>query len=420
LVFTAGVPSVQYIKPRKLNFFSLWAEGSVGYADCQAYARSNVSGVSITDTYASPGTVRPPGVWGAIDGSTGPSTPNGYYQYWGYPDHLSGQIPIVYDGSGAPRTGTIDIAVNEQDLDSGFSPRNIQSVNVFIVSKGTPATAFTITSKQNTTTGPNLTLDHPFLNNTPTAKVFAQHYGFGSTWNHPIAVWYDTAKGKWNIRNEDGTKMPVGLTFSVRIDPGAIFVQTAAANQPQYLIVPDPNTYGNPYATIVVTPVTGGDRRMTHSYGVVYSHPYWLVWATSGGAMPTSSGSNFAGFNVKVVSASHYVDDNRWGDPSGLLNTQLSNGAGTDIVASTGRMSGNMKILSHWCWSVNSPVQPIIATLNLTPLPPPAPVNYSWNAWKFYGVGTYANMAVVFSEDGSFMDGRTPFNVWGPYRSDCQ
>lgn len=419
LVFTAGIPSTKYIKPVKLNFSSRWAEGVVTYSDCQAYARSNVAGVSVTDTYVSPGTIRPAGVWAGIDQSSGPVTPYPYFRYWGYPDPASGQIPIVYDGSGAPRVGSIDIAVNERDLDSGFSPSIMARVNVYIVARGTVETAFTVTSKANTATGPNLVLDHALLNNNAAAKVFAQHYGTGMAWNHPIAVWYDTSRGRWNIRNEDGTKMPVGLTFSVRIDPEGMFVQTLPANQSHYLLISHPITNGNPYANIVVTAVSGGDRRMTQPFAVAYSHPYWLVMFTSAVPMPTSSGANIAGFNVKIVPASHYVDDTRVGDPSGLLNTQLSNGSGTDIVASAGRMSGNTKFLSHWCWTVNRSIQPIIATLNLTPLPPPAPVNYSWTDWKIYGVGTIGNIAVVFKEDGSFMDGRTPFNVWGPYRADC-
>ena len=61
----------------------------------------------------------------------------------------------------------------------------------------------------------------------------------------------------------------------------------------------------------------------------------------------------------------------------------------------------------------------LITTLNWTPLPPPAPVNYNWVQFKHYGVGVRGNIAMVFHEDESFMDGRTPFNVWGPYRVTC-
>lgn len=71
--FTAGVPSTQYIKPVKVNFELPWAPGSVYYSDCQAYARSNVSGVSIQELYGNPGTVVGPGDWAGIDQSSGPA-----------------------------------------------------------------------------------------------------------------------------------------------------------------------------------------------------------------------------------------------------------------------------------------------------------------------------------------------------------
>ena len=417
--FTAGVPSTQYIKPVKVNFESPWAPDSVFYSDCQAYARSNVAGVSIQASYGNPGTVVGPGAWATIDQSSGPppaGSQNQYHRIWGYPDRESGQLPIIYDGTGAPRAGTIDIAVNQGD-EFNVNMRSMVRVNIYIVAGDPPSTAFTVTSTAGTVSGDSLTLNHPLLNNNASTKVFAQHYSSGATWNHPIAVWYDTALRRWKIRNEDGAAMPSGLTFSVRVDPSAMVIRTAFTDQPHYLVIKHPESDGNPYASIVVTPVSAGNRRMTQPFVVAYAHPHWQV--TTGGPMPTSYRRYRPGFHVKVHAAAHSVDDLRAGDPSGFLNTELSNGAGIDIVASSGRMSGNRKFLSHWCWTVNSGVQPIITTLNMTPLPPPAPVNYNWVVFKHYGVGVIGNIATVFHEDGSFMDGRTPFNVWGPYRPTC-
>jgi hypothetical protein len=426
--FTAGVPTTQYIKPVKVNFESPWAPDSVYYADCQAYARSNVSGVSIQESYGNPGTVIGPGAWATIDQSSGPP-PEGaqiqYYRTWGYPDYLSGQIPIIYDGTGSPRVGNIDIAVNQGD-EFHISMRYIARVNVYIVAGDALSSAFTVTSTASTVSGDSLTLNHPLLNQNGNTKVFAQHYSSGATWNHPIAVWYDTSLRRWKIRNEDGTAMLAGLTFSVRVDPSAMVIHTSFTDQPSYLIIQHPESDGNPYANIVVTPMSAGNRRMTQPFAVAYVHPYWEVYFASGDPMPTSYieyrpgfHEYRPGFHVKVNGATHNVDDLHVGDPSGFLNTELSNGAGIDIVASSGRMSGNKKFLSHWCWTVNSGVQPIITTFNGTPLPPPAPVNYNWVQSKHYGVGVIGNIAIVFHEDGSFMDGRTPFNVWGPYRPTC-
>ena len=419
LFFTAGVPSTQYIKPVKVNIESPWAPGSVFYGDCQAYARSNMSGVSIQASYGNPGTVVGPGAWATIDQSSGPPSAGvktRYYRTWGYPDQESGRIPIIYDGTGSPRVGNIDIAVNQGD-EFQMSMRHIARVNVYIVPRDALSSAFTVTSTASTISGDSLTLNHPLLNENGNTKVFAQHYSSGTTWNHPIAVWYDASLRRWKIRNEDGAPMPSGLTFSIRVDPSAIVIRTAFTDQPHYLIIKHPESDGNPYASIVVTPMSAGNRRMTQPFAVAYVHPYWQV--NTGGPMPTSYGRYRPGFHVKVHGATHNVDDLRPGDPSGFLNTDLSNGAGIDIVATSGRTSGNRKFLSHWCWTVNSGVQPIITTLNMTPLPPPAPVNYNWIQFKHYGVGVIGNIAIVFHEDGSFMEGRTPFNVWGPYRPTC-
>lgn len=365
--FTAGVPGTQYIEPVKVNFESPWAPDSVYYSDCQAYARSNVSGVSIQESYGLPGRVIGPGAWAGIDQSSG-APPAGlqirYWRVWGYPDQLSGQIPIIYDGTGSPRVGNIDIAVNQGD-EFNFSMRYIARVNVYIVARGAPSSAFIVTSTARTISGDSLTLNHPLLNRNGKTMVFAQHYSSGAIWNHPIAVWYDTSLRRWKIRNEDGAAMPAGLKFSVRVDPSAMVIYTAFTDQPHYLIIQHPESDGNPYATIVVTPMSPGNRRMTRPFAVGYVHPHWQV--TTGGPMPTSSIRYRPGFHVKVISAAHYVDDLRVGDPSGFMNTDLSNGAGIDIVASSGRMSGNKKFLSHWCWTINSGVQPIITTLNWTP-----------------------------------------------------
>jgi hypothetical protein len=133
-----------------------------------------VSGVSIRETYGGLDVVKSPGAWAAISGSSSPpptGTPNRYFRAWGYPDRLSGQVPIVYDGTGSPKVGSLDIAVNE-DGDVGFYPRYIARVNVYMVARSM-SSAFIVTSRAGTVSGHSLTLDHPLLNNDGNAKVFA-------------------------------------------------------------------------------------------------------------------------------------------------------------------------------------------------------------------------------------------------------
>jgi hypothetical protein len=122
---------------------------------------------------------------------------------------------------------------------------------------------------------------------------------------------------------------------------------------------------------------------------------------------------------VKIISASQYVDDTMVSDPSAIQDTYLSNGAGIDLVGvGSARVSGNRKYLRQFCWS-RAAIDPLIVTLNWTPLPPPAPISYNFIDFRYYGVGFAGNSAFVFNEDGTTMYGTTPFNVWGVYRPDC-
>jgi hypothetical protein len=56
---------------------------------------------------------------------------------------------------------------------------------------------------------------------------------------------------------------------------------------------------------------------MNHPFGVSYVHPHWLIVTTDGLPMPTTNRGirSAAGFFVKIVGASQYVDDNRQMDP---------------------------------------------------------------------------------------------------------
>jgi hypothetical protein len=59
-------------------------------------------------------------------------------------------------------------------------------------------------------------------------------------------------------------------------------------------------------------------------------------------------------------------------------------------------------------------------TANQTPLPAPNPSNFGtivdphilgvWQSGKTMG---------VYHEDNTYMDPRSPLNIWGPYRADC-
>ncbi|MFL6446477.1 MAG: hypothetical protein ACJ746_02100 [Bryobacteraceae bacterium] len=151
------------------------------------------------------------------------------------------------------------------------------------------------------------------------------HFGNGMTWNHPIALTYDQVSERWRIRNEDGTPMPIGLEFVVRIDLSALTLTTHEPYTGSALVIDNPVSNNNPYAVIVVTPWSSGTQRMRHPFGVSYVAPHWVVYFQDGAPMPKSVKGASGGFFVKVLGAGQYIDDNVVSnDPSGIRNTLLT------------------------------------------------------------------------------------------------
>jgi hypothetical protein len=417
LIFTSGVPSTQYIPQIYVNFND--GDDSVAKADCGVSAYSSIAGVYLKATYCFVGGCQV-GQSVQVDVARGlPSSgPTTYYVSGGV-SYLQGPVPVTYDGTAPAGTvGTIELAVSTDDI--GINRVVLATVNVYIVAGSPPPTWFTVTSKAETISGDTVILNNRLINHNAAAKIFAMHYGNGLTWNHPIALTYDAASGRWCIRNEDGTAMPIGLQFVVRIDLSALTITTHEPYTGNALVVDDPAANGNPYAVIVVTPWSSGTQRMGHPFGVAYVAPHWVVYFQDGAPMPMSFRGASGGFFVKIIGAGQYVDDNvPSNDPSGIRNTLLSNGAGTDIVGVYPyRQSGSTKFLRQFCWTTNS-YEPIIATFNATALPPPALGHYNAVEGKYYGVSFAINTATVFHEDNTRMADTAPFNVWGPYRADC-
>jgi hypothetical protein len=418
LFFTAGARSTQYIPHVYVNF----NDGEGPQADCGVSAISSITALKVRATYCFVGTCAVGQEEGVdVANSYPPSGPTSYRASGGV-SYLQGPVPVIYDGTAPAGTfGTIDFVVNTDDI--GINKQILTRVNVYIVAGKPPPTWFTVPSKSGNIKGDSLALNNPLINSNPFAKIFAMHVGNGMTWNHPIALTYNVVSGRWRIRNEDGTPMPIGLVFVVRIDLSALTLTTHEPYTGGALIIDDIVSYNNPYAVIVVTPWSSGTNRMPHPFGVFYLKPHWYVYLQDGASMPNSVKGASAGFFVKIIGAGQYVDDTiitpvGSDDPSGLLNTRLSNGAGTDIVAvGGGRQSGSTKLLRKFCWTTG--IEPIVATFNATALPPPALGHYNAVEGKYYGVSMSVGTATIFHEDNTRMADTAPFNVWGPYRADC-
>lgn len=447
LVFTEGIPETKLIP-------AVYAHPAGENLDCGVQATSSIFGVLVEQTYAC-GVLCAVSQSEEVDIAGGPGAayrfPLVLPSFPGEITPLEGAVPIHYDGTA--RAGSIGFIAFEQRTSDEVNtdPVFLGSVNVYVVPQGQqPETWFRVAASSSNIVGDMLIIDHPFLNNNANANVFVQHFrtSDGLFWDHPVAAIF--VGQRWRVRNEDATPMPIGLTFNVRVDPSAFKIRTKYQSegiQESFLIVNHPLANGNPFATIIATPISAGTsqgtrRFMDRPYAVLYDGAQWQVKFVDGSPMPPSisvsppglsrrppieppgqppvpplSPQRFEpGFVVKVIATSEFVDDSLTTDPSGFAETQLSNG-GVDIVA-INRTSGASKIINFFCWSTNT-FSPFLATMNLTPLPPPAPINYNWLESKFIGVGLLGDMFQVFHEDASTMLGETPFNIWAPFKDEC-
>ena len=413
LVFTAGQPATQYVP----QVWAIWSS-PVGASDCGASAQSTVPGITVQRTYcdwsASP-TQCTVAQKEAVDDASGPLG-----IYVSREENHIRPVAIHYDGSAPAGTvGQIEFGQTEE-TGAIVSIRGV--VNVRFVAAGQSApTWFLVTTQSGNIVGDAVALDSPLLNGNPEARLFAQHKGQASPWNHPIAVLYDAPSERWRIRNEDSTPMPAGLSFLVHVDPSAKVLRTGRFFQRHYLVIDDPVANNNPYSVIIATPLGSSSGRMAHPYGVAYVEPHWQILFTDGQSMPRNGLSRGpgAGFMVKVLGGGQYVDDGRTGDPSGFQKTELANGVGIDLAGvGTDQTSGAVRRFSRFC-ATRAVALPALATYNMTPLPPPAPVNYNFVESKFLGVDVVNGVAAVFHQDQAPVAETKPFNVWAPYAARC-
>jgi hypothetical protein len=114
---------------------------------------------------------------------------------------------------------------NEDDVDMPADA----AFNVFVPISAT--NVFVHEATAGNSLGNSTYLDHPLLNDTPSARLLVtQNWnpggGLGGVYNaHNIGVWYDTSFGQWSIFNQDGANMPDGASFNVLIvEPIRVFL----------------------------------------------------------------------------------------------------------------------------------------------------------------------------------------------------
>lgn len=435
LFFVAGTPSTQYIPETWVNFYSYGVYGD----DCEPDAYSNLPSVTVQSTYcywdqvgACPfGPVEP----GDISAAPANPPPNSYrnFQFQSAPDGRTGHIrpmAVYYDGTSAAGTvSTIDFVANPNYItySTGNSPYGeiLGQVNVYIISGTPPPTWFTVTAGPTNSSGNSITLNNQLLNGNPGMHMLITHSYDNIAWPHPTAIWYDSSISAWKIRNEDGTPMPNGLTFSVRVDGTAVWIPSCTINRftrnctaSNVVTIDDPRTNYNPFAVILATPVSWGTTRFTHPLAVVYSAPHWVIINTDGQSGGLVTSANGYGFHVKILSAGQNVDDNLTTDPSGFANTTVANGVGIDINGPY-RVSTYKKTLSDFCWTIQG-AKPAIVMQNESALPPPAPYNYNVTDPDFFGLQVSGSYMQIWHENTSkTMPGYGAFNIYTDYNINC-
>lgn len=166
---------------------------------------------------------------------------------------------------------------------------------------GRSNTAFTHLSTPTSTFFNETLIDHPLLNNDPSAMVIVT-----PSWNgiyHPqnIGVYY--SGNGWSIFNQNSSvEMLDGLLFNVQVvkDPNTGFSHTASAlNNVSGNKTRLDNAYLNnsPFAKIIVTSKWTGTYN-DNPIGVEYFDGYWHIVNTNGAAMP-----NGASFNILIADA---------------------------------------------------------------------------------------------------------------------
>ncbi len=398
--FQSGVPQTIRFNPWYVSFVS-------NSGSCGIFARSTTPGVSLQGTYGCsfPGCpIAPPGVWAPVG--------DAYQPLFTEVSHKSTDIPIIFDGTTPPGTyGTIEIAIRDNDLGIP-SQFVIGTANVYVESATPPATWFGVSTNAGNVSGDRVVIDHPYLNGKPGAKLFVSHVRnpggslFGTSWNHPIAVVYDSGLARWTIRNVDGFAMPTGLGFGVRYDPTAsVYCTPSSPGVYASVTIDHPYSNNSVWATVLVTPIGGRPQPIA----VRFDTPYWRIVYSDGQWMDPGTC-----FNVKALAFTQYLDDPAAGDFSARANVTADWGTGVDLGGTgVGHNSGAGRYL-QFDWALGNPSRQVMWTYNLTPLGFHAIYDP-----KFFGVlapsatvggGRWA----VYHEDATPMILGARFNVWAP------
>jgi hypothetical protein len=390
-----------------------WASTDVAdynMGDCGIAARTRVPGTAVVATYGSSDVAFSPDLAQVGDSHK--------------PDRIQTYDLTIRAYSWAQRgaKGAIELFVITDDLETcDLNPRpGVRRCNLLLIGRAnlyiTPPTetSFTVSGS-----GWQVDIDSPLTNGDPYAKVIVSQNSTpggssGVLNNHHVGVWYDWRTSRWAIRNQDGSQIPDGASFNVRIGGDACFVHSAEASNSEgwSTSINDPVANDNPYALVFVTLNENPRASLTrlprdHPVGVFYSLGRWKIYNMDYAPIAP------AHFNVCVMGLpGGYREDQFWSDTgpskalSPLVISQAEGFAQYKFIVSD-------DIDGH-------PDAVLLVTPNGTP--PGGGPRMSWYPESPIGVsywgevwGTPVDRWAVFRQDQTAMYDMA-YNVWKPAR----
>jgi hypothetical protein len=217
------------------------------------------------------------------------------------------------DDRNAARSGAASGAADPKTADEGTASGAAQGTEgAEPGEKAGEEAAFVHAAADANSRGDYTYLAHPRIDGDPEAVVLAvpspsRGGQAGAAYGHNIGVWYEPAKERWAIFNQDLTAVPAGSAFEVVVPPADRgFVHRAAlpntVGNATYL--DNPLINGEPGAEVSVTqnwnPGGGNGVYNDHPVGVLYDEDVdkWFVYNEDDSRMPEG-----AAFNVAVSGA---------------------------------------------------------------------------------------------------------------------
>jgi hypothetical protein len=256
----------------------------------------------------------------------------------------------------------------------------IGRINLFIKEGSLQSTSLQVTAAVSNLESGRVRLDHPWLNQPgPVAFVSGVYNGVYNP--HALGLEYDWNTGHSYVVNEDGTSIPVGARFNVKIESGATYLYSS--NTTDYtMIIDNPIANNNPRAVMIVTPFHDSlnyPNRNPHNIGVWYNGSRWSIFNQDFASLGVTQ------FHVRIIGQQQPSPA-----PQLMIHTATS-------------PSGNYTEITNQNWTASDK---LIFTQNFSPfgIYNNRPTGLWWTGSKW----------AIFNENWANMPTNAGFNVWRP------